>query len=205
MDKGELIISYSKSQYDLLPGHGSKRVIFITKNYTKFKINVDKCHSYLNIHLPNLQLSQEILERCVYIFKLVLKYGTGIENLYDDAFSIYSECSAWNPSRYSKFRIFYTLFNNDPLIILCANPNDEGHLEKEYQLIDILTDNSKFEICNNYWSKKYSYIDLFDIIKNVSNIILQRSEYYKYGIEQVLPDEIVELILYFAINSYHGL
>lgn len=195
MDKavaqGELIIRFSNDGRTIFDKYKpNKKPTTIIKEYTKFKITKSKCQSYLDIHCPELVINDEILNKCTNIFKLVFQYGDGYECQHGEAIAIWNEMKGWYFGMEEPLKIFSVLFNNDPLLIVCANPNDKYVNEKEYLLKDLLLDDHKYDVFMGYWGKKFNYLDLFKTVKDVSSNILKNSSHFKE-----LPDEIINIIL----------
>lgn len=173
---GELIVKFSRNP---------KRIV---REYTKFKINKGKCQSYLDIHLPNLILTEQILNKCVTIFKLLLRYADGCECLKENDMTFWKEFRGWSIG-ICKIKLFKELFYND-ISILCDNPNHDNANEKEFSLEDILTQNDKYTMFNDYWTTKFDCLDLIDTLRDVSKKVLKCQEF---------SIEIIELILCMAI------
>ena len=171
----------------------------IIKEYTKFLIVPDKCRSYLDINYPDLIVDEQLLNRCVKVFKMVLKSADGYDHTYNTHNThhivISREYNGWFFGHKS-LKIFYGLFHYDPLLILCANPNDKNAKENEFDLKDILLDNDKYQIFLEYWSKGFDYIDLFNTIKIIALLVLKNSPL------KHLPNEMIEMILCFAFEQH---
>lgn len=173
-DKGDLIIKFSRNPK------------CIVREYTKFKIDEGKCKSYLDIHFPDLILNEQIINKCVIIFKLLLRYADGYESyasLGENKIILWKEFGGWSIGM-SKLNLFNQLFYNRTLYIICANPKNSLSLK------DILTQNDKYKIFNDYWTNKFDCLDLIDTLRDVSKKVLKCQEF---------PTEIIELILCMAI------
>ena len=192
-EKGELILKFSsydkKLPQDKYLGR-IKKPTTITRTYTKFKIDAGKCRSYLDIHLPDIVITDDILERCSNIFKLVLRYSDGGECECENNMVLWTEDTVWRQCDLNT-DVFYDLFNSDPLCILCADPDDSFAVNKEYSLESILLEDKKYDIFLEHWSKQYNIVDLIDTLTFVSQMVLKNSG-------NCFPLEIVEMILCFA-------
>jgi hypothetical protein len=190
IEMSEILISFSRKKEKRQ--QGVKLPTIIERIYTKFKIDEGKCRSYLDLHLPDIIITEKLLERCVCIFKLVLRYCDGYDCNEDNDAILWYENETWSHiSIKYKTKIFYKLLFADPLKILCENPNKMNAIDFEYTLESILFDDKKYAKFLNYWSK-YDVLDLINVINEVSYSILNNSDGF--------PLEITEYILCLACD-----
>ncbi len=161
---------------------------YLEQKYTKFKITAKKCESYLDIHFPDLEVNDVVLERCIFIFRRLLKYADGYD-ISDNRVTVYREMNGWFCKDFvTPINIFNVMFYKT-LDIECNNPN--ANLINPISLDQLLLNDEDFYIfCNGYWQKSFNYQDLF-------NIILEVSEKLQF----LLPYEMIDIILCYAYQK----
>jgi hypothetical protein len=204
--KGELIVSFRYNKLSRRPLPAT-----IVREYTTFKINEDTCRAYLITHLPDLDITEVVLKKCITIFKLLLKYGDNIDYC-ENELTVWPESSAWIINRNIR-DIFYYMFNNKNISIDVgtvknnslynelngdeSNNNESNILsscEDEesdfYDLKSILACDKEYNIFLNYWSKGHDVQDLINVVSEVSYSVLNNGN--------IFPLEITEYILCLA-------
>jgi hypothetical protein len=178
---GEVIVRFSKDT----PTN-------IVKEYTTFKITKGKCQSYLDIHHPDLEMTDELLSRCVSIFNILLNYANGFE--VDKTYVVmWHEENCWDMGADLPLSIFKKLYYNDDLHIVCTDPNVRNADIMELSLIDLLLNNNKYNLFIQHWTKLYNYTDLYNALKDASIKLLKNNG---------LPEEIIHIIFCFARDTY---
>ena len=159
------------------------KVLTMVNQQMPFKITEQKCQSYLDLHYPDLQLTDLILKRCCYIFNTLLKYADGYI-IHNDKTIIWSKLSGWlKPDGKPPVNIFNKIFYNETLSIV----NSIYSINKKITLNELLIDDQKFYIFKNYWTSLFNYGDLFKLLNDIS---------IKINFE--LPHEIIHKILMHA-------
>jgi hypothetical protein len=156
---------------------------------------VDKCKSYIDLFLPHLSYINDninddnILNKCCYIINKLIRYADDCECDGDNdnnKFIIWREFDYWERQKISRKHLFKLFFRYD-IFILSDNPNNENAYEKEFSLEELLIDDDKFKIFNDYWNTSFDYYDLSKAIKDVT-------KYHNVD----LPQDLIDIILCYA-------
>lgn len=168
--------------------------ITIKQDKLPFKITTNKCKSYLDIHYPELETTDDILIKCKNILIYLLRY---MNDYYDDEEDLIfiSQNEFWNgilDRFWCPIRKFKLLFYNEKIHLLCDNPgkNSLKSLKesglKIYSIVDLLINDDDYKIFLDYWSTQYDYYDIFDSVKCVTD---------KHNV----PEELIDMIICLTI------
>lgn len=177
-----LIVNY---RYPYYKDTGERDEPRIQRIYTKFRIDVNKCRSYLDIHYPQLELTDTILARCKTVMLRTL-YSCDRYGEEDGYFWIYE--FGWPKlNEFDYIEIFEKIFYTKEMIFDFTDEHCDGDM---IGLEQIITDDNYYEEFN----KRYSSYALGEILTTLvlsSRAILRESMYYTGGFPQEIAEKIV--------------
>lgn len=175
-----LIVNYRYPYYNNEDKRDESR---IERIYTKFKIDANKCRSYLDIHYPQLELTDEILARCKTVMVRTL-YSCDRYGEEEGYFWIYE--FGWSKlNEYDYSEMFDKLFYTKEIIF-----DLNGGCDDMVGLEQIISNDDSFEEFN----EKYPSYALGEILTTLvlsSQSILRESTYYSSGFPQEIAEKIV--------------
>jgi hypothetical protein len=176
---GELLLSFSRTK--------PTRII---RERTTFKITPTTIRAWFTLHCPHIiEPTDAINHRAIYVFKTLLHRADGCEN--DDTYVIWREFHMCR--RYpdlTKKETFECLFFRSGLRVCNKNPNARDASDTERKLVDIILNDSDYELFMSYWPTKPTYVDILTTIMLISRRLLSGSQYW-----YEFPREIVEKIV----------
>jgi hypothetical protein len=112
-------------------------------------LSMRNCALYLAQHFN--VVTDDQVERCYYIFDLLVRKASMTEMCYSDSDRV---DVFWEPTCISNQKsLIYSLFGRPKLYICCVDPNhDDNAIEKAKFLIDLILNEEEFQIFNTFWS-----------------------------------------------------
>jgi hypothetical protein len=159
----------------------------IKKDVMPYQITKKKCTSYLDIFYPKIEPTDQILERCICIFNMLIKYADEYQNMYDGKVLLredypWSEEVMFN----TPLEIFHIVIRNKIFVEL-GDPNQSFN---PVPLFDLLVSDNMMP--SEWWRMSYNYDDLYQAVLDASN-----------RLNQPLPSELIEIILCMAHHQYN--
>jgi hypothetical protein len=178
-----LIIKYKHPYYDRKTRVRDEPRI--ERVYTKFKIDYGKCRSYLDIHYPQLELTDEILARCKTVMVRTLyscaRYGEEDGYFWANGFS-------WRGlKKYNYDDVFDKIFYAKEMILDFTDEHCDGDM---IGLEHLITDNNYYEEFNRRYPS-YALGEILTTLVLSSQAILRESTYYASGFPQEIAEKIV--------------
>lgn len=183
----------------------------IERAYTKFNFDAGKCLSYLDLHHPEITITDDIIARCRTIFFRILYNCDDWDNS-ESCISIFRHENWQLFDSPLKLKLFNNLLYSEYIDIQCSIPGSEKDSEDsekdpedsdcesgsiEYIKLPImLTNDTKYELFLATWPD-CSTSKILTTLTLVSRSVLRESKYYNSG----FPGEIAELIVCSAFSS----
>jgi hypothetical protein len=177
----------------------------IERLYTKFNFDVGKCRSYLDLHYPEITITDDIIARCRAIFFRIL-YNCDDWQI-EDCIITQLRHENWPLLDKSlKLRLYIVLLYNEHIDVKCciqdlgdSDASDYKSGDIEYIKLSImLTNDIKYELFLTTWPD-CSTSKILTTLTLISCVVLSESKYYNSG----FPGEIAELIVCFAFAELH--
>lgn len=183
----------------------------IERIYTKFNFDAGKCRSYLDLHHPEIAITDDIIARCRAIFFRIL-YNCDDWEIEDCIITPFRDENWPLLDRSLMLKLFVVLLycdiNCDINVKYCISNSEVDSEDSDYEPDDIeyiklpemLLSDTKYDLFLTTWPD-CTVGKILITLTLVSRIVLCESNYYSSG----FPGEITELIVCSAFSMLHNI